>query len=88
MSSGSLQWDVPSSYISDFDLYPEDLDQDEVPYLEEAPAPPREYVPIAAPLAPLYASERPKNKRRRSSKKVIKFAKPMTPIAESPVAVE
>jgi hypothetical protein len=81
----NTNWDVPTSYITDEDLYPEDLDGEDVPYFEEAPAPPRDPVLEVAPLPPLYASARPKKQqRRRSSKKGIKFARPMTPIAESP----
>jgi len=83
---------VPSAYISDFDLFPEDLEDDcEVPYLDEAPAPPREYtMPVAMPLLPVYASTRPYDdgkKRRRSSKnKPRQMGKPMSPIAEMPTA--
>jgi hypothetical protein len=82
---------IPSAFISDFDLFPEDLEEDELPYLEEAPAPPREYsFPIAMPLLPVYASERPygeNKKRRRSSKnKTRQMGKPMSPIAEMPNA--
>jgi hypothetical protein len=82
--SYASQFDVPNSYISDFDLYPEDLeDENEVPRLEEAPAPPR---PAAAlPLAPLFATERPRNKKRRSSKKQARPPQVMTPISESPL---
>jgi hypothetical protein len=80
---------VPSSYISDEDLFPEDLDEfGEVPILLEPPAPPKEIAAVAMPLLPLYASEKPKNKRRRSSRKQPSAAKPMTPIAESPKAPE
>jgi hypothetical protein len=83
--SYSSQLDVPNSYISDFDLFPEDLeDESEVPRLEEAPAPPRPAPSF--PLAPLFASERPRNKKRRSSRKQTRPAQAMTPIAESPLA--
>jgi hypothetical protein len=86
-SYNNNQYDVPNSYISDFDLFPEDLeDENLMPILEEAPAPPRD-VP-AMPLMPLFASERPRNKKRRSSRKQSKLPKTMTPIAESPLAPE
>jgi hypothetical protein len=83
---------IPSAYISDFDLFEEELDEDcEVPYLDEAPAPPREYkFPIAMPLLPVYASQRPycdnKKKRRSSKNKSRPMGKPMSPIAEIPNA--
>lgn len=81
---------LPSSYISDADLIPEELDDDLMgPYLKEAPAPPRDYaMPQVQPLLPLYASEKPQKKRRSSSKKQRRVSKPMTPIAESPRAPE
>ncbi|KAF2869893.1 hypothetical protein BDV95DRAFT_497151 [Massariosphaeria phaeospora] len=82
----------PSSFISDADLFGEDLSDDcTTPILEEAPAPPR--VPPMAQafpiLPPLYASEKPKKQRRRSSdRKPRRASKPMSPISESPEAVE
>jgi hypothetical protein len=76
--------DVPSAYISDFDLFPEDLEDDSVvPVLEEPPAPPR--AAPAMPLLPLFAAERPKSKKRRSSRKSTKLPIAMTPILESPL---
>jgi hypothetical protein len=69
------------------DLFLDDLaDEDAVPFLEEAPAPPRMYPAVAMPmpLLPLHAPEKSK-KRRRSSKKA-RAMKQMTPIAESPLA--
>jgi len=84
VSAYSNHYDVPNSYISDFDLFPEDLeDGNAIPVLDEAPAPPRD-VP-AMPLLPLFASERPRNKKRRSSRKTSELPKAMTPIAESPL---
>jgi hypothetical protein len=78
---------VPSSYISDFDLFPEDLEDGEEPILEEAPALPR--VAQAMPLLPLFASQRPRNKKRSCSKRqLVKLPGAMTPIAESPIASE
>ncbi|KAF2003260.1 hypothetical protein P154DRAFT_520211, partial [Amniculicola lignicola CBS 123094] len=80
---------APSSYISDEDLFGDEFD---TPYLQEAPAPPRER-PIgqACPiLPPLYAPEKPKKqeqRRRSSGRKQRRSSKPMTPIAESPCAV-
>jgi len=58
------------------------------PLLQEAPAPPRQ-PPMAQAfpvLPPLYA-EKPK-KRRTSSRKQRRTSKPMSPISESPEAVE
>lgn len=81
--SGSYRNNTPSSYISDADLFPDDL-LDSAPILEEAPAPPRVPPmpePVQMPLLPLYASPK---KRRSSSKKQRRPSKPMTPIAESP----
>lgn len=87
---------TPSSYISDADLFGEDLDDELLlcggPYLTEAPAPPR--VPPMAQafpiLPPLYAPKKSKSERRRSSsgRKQRRTSKPMTPIAESPEQVE
>jgi len=86
LSTYSNHYDVPNSYISDFDLFPEDLeDENAIPILEEAPAPPRD---VAMPLLPLFATERPRNKKRRSSRKQTKLPKAMTPIAESPLTPE
>jgi len=82
---------APSSFISDADLFPDDLldGEADVPLLEEAPAPPREIpLPVAMPLLPLYAPEKPKKQRRRSSNKKRRSSKPMTPIAESPEVPE
>ncbi|KAK8156262.1 hypothetical protein BKA80DRAFT_256929 [Phyllosticta citrichinensis] len=82
-STGSYRNNTPSSYISDADLFPDDL-LDSAPILEKAPAPPRMPPmpePAQMPLLPLYASPK---KRRSSSKKQRRPSKPMTPIAESP----
>jgi hypothetical protein len=85
-SSYSSQNSAPTSYLSDFELFPEDLeDETAVPHLDEAPAPPRA-VPMSSavlPLLPLYAA--PEKKRRRRSSRKLRPAKPMTPIAESPI---
>lgn len=85
---------APSAFISDEDLFPEDIaasgSASSASYLlSEAPAPPRD-IPVAQPmpLAPLYASDRPKTKRRRSSRKQSRSSKPMTPITESPEVSE
>jgi hypothetical protein len=74
---------VPNSFISDWDLFPEDLlDESEVPLLDEAPPPPR--IPtMPIPLLPLYAPVRPKT-RRRSSRKSSKQVAALAPIAELP----
>ncbi|KAF1834228.1 hypothetical protein BDW02DRAFT_344544 [Decorospora gaudefroyi] len=83
---------APSSYISDADLFGEDVDDECACYfLDEAPAPPR--VPPMAQafpiLPPLYAPKKPKSERRRSSgRKQRRTSKPMTPISESPEQVE
>jgi hypothetical protein len=76
---------VPSSFISDWDLFPEDLlDESDVPLLDEAPPPPR--VPtMPLPLLPLYAPVRPKT-RRRSSRRSSKQVAALAPIAELPAA--
>lgn len=80
---------TPSSYISDADLFGEDFDDDfSCPYLQEAPAPPRQ-PPVAQAfpiLPPLYAAEKPKKQQRRrsSGRKPRRSSKPMTPISESP----
>ncbi|EOD47085.1 hypothetical protein GTA08_BOTSDO05449 [Neofusicoccum parvum] len=81
--SGAYRNNTPSSYISDEDLFGDDL-LGGAPLLEEAPAPPR--VPqmpqqVAQPLLPLYATPK---KRRASSKKQRRPSKPMSPISESP----
>ncbi|EKG19185.1 hypothetical protein MPH_03555 [Macrophomina phaseolina MS6] len=81
--SGLYRNNTPSSYISDEDLFGEDL-FGATPLLEEAPAPPR--MPpmpeqVAQPLLPLYAT--PKKSRRSSSKKQRRPSK-LAPIAESP----
>ncbi|KAF2189469.1 hypothetical protein K469DRAFT_40725 [Zopfia rhizophila CBS 207.26] len=92
-SGNSLEYrSTPSSFISDADLFGDNLDDEECsPFLQEAPAPPRQ-PPMAQAfpiLPPLYASEKPKKQRRRSSgRKQRRPSKPMTPIAESPEAVE
>lgn len=86
-STGSSFNNIPSAHISDLDLFLDDLpDENAIPFLEEAPAPPRMYTAAIAmpmPLLPLHAPEKSK-KRRRSSKKVRPM-KQMTPIAESPL---
>ncbi|PVH98804.1 hypothetical protein DM02DRAFT_30346 [Periconia macrospinosa] len=79
----------PSSFISDADLFGDDLDDG---YLLEAPAPPRQ--PTAAQalpfLPPMYATAKPKKpqqqRRRSSGRKQRRSSKPMTPISESPEA--
>ncbi|KAF4306650.1 hypothetical protein GTA08_BOTSDO05449 [Botryosphaeria dothidea] len=81
--SGMYRNNTPSSYISDEDLFGEDL-FGATPLLEEAPAPPRMPPmpePVAQPLLPLYAT--PKKSRRASSKKQRRPSK-LAPIAESP----
>ncbi|KAF2728483.1 hypothetical protein EJ04DRAFT_538372 [Polyplosphaeria fusca] len=84
-TASSLEYtNTPSSFITDADLFGCDFD-DEVPFLEEAPAPPQ--VPPMAQafpiLPPIYAPEKPKKQRRRSSgRKQRRPSKPMTPIAE------
>lgn len=84
LSYNNNHFDIPNAYISDFDLFPDDLEDDStVPVLEEAPAPPR--AAVAMPLLPLFATERPR-KKRSSSRKQSKLQKAMTPIAESPLA--
>ncbi|KZM21685.1 uncharacterized protein EKO05_0001687 [Ascochyta rabiei] len=87
----SLEYRNPSSYISDEDLFGEDLDDEySCPILKKAPAPPR--VPPMAQafpvLPPLYASKKAKTQRRRSSGKQRRTSTPMTPISESPEQVE
>jgi hypothetical protein len=87
---------TPSSFISDADLFGDDLDDDLAsPYLQEAPAPPRQ-PPMAQAfpfLPPMYAVEKPKKqqqqqqqRRRSSGRKQRRSSKPMTPISESPEA--
>ncbi|KAF2401538.1 hypothetical protein EJ06DRAFT_537535 [Trichodelitschia bisporula] len=89
---------APSAFISDADLFPDELLDESFagPLLREAPAPPRA-IPLAAlPLAPLYAQAKPKKQRpagqaqepkqRRGSRKARRTSKPMTPISESPEA--
>jgi hypothetical protein len=83
---------TPSSFISDADLFGDDLDDDDsCRYLTEAPAPPRQ-PPMAQAfpvLPPLYAQKKPKGERRRSSgKKQRRTSKPMSVISESPEQVE
>ncbi|KAF2691035.1 hypothetical protein K458DRAFT_382614 [Lentithecium fluviatile CBS 122367] len=86
---------TPSSFISDADLFGDDLDDEFAspygPYLQEAPAPPRQ-PPMAQAfpfLPPMYAAEKPKKqqqRRRSSGRKQRRPSKPMTPISESPEA--
>ncbi|CAI6245233.1 unnamed protein product [Periconia digitata] len=80
----------PSSFISDADLFGDDLDD-----LLEAPAPPRQpTMSQALPfLPPMYATAKPKKsqqpqqqRRRSSGRKQRRSSKPMTPISESPEA--
>ncbi|KAE9986968.1 hypothetical protein EG328_004100 [Venturia inaequalis] len=77
---------APSAFISDADLFLDDLLDGEAPFLHEAPALPRD-IPLPAtaiPLQPLFAQPKLKKRsRRRSSAKKIR-SKPMLPIAESP----
>ncbi|KAF2120699.1 hypothetical protein BDV96DRAFT_641360 [Lophiotrema nucula] len=86
-TGSSLEYrSTPSSFISDADLFGGDFDDDlATPFLEEAPAPPRQ-PPMAQAfpiLPPLYAPEKPKKQRRRSSgRKQRRPSKPMTPIEE------
>ena len=79
---------TPSSFISDEDLFGDDIEDC---ILHEAPAPPRQ-PPMAQAfplLPPLYAAEKPKKQRRRSSgRKQRRPSKPMSVISESPEAVE
>ncbi|KAK3203966.1 hypothetical protein GRF29_106g1215993 [Pseudopithomyces chartarum] len=93
-TGSSLEYrSTPSSYISDADLFGDDLDDEfSSPYLQEAPAPPRQ-PPMAQAfpiLPPLYATEKPKKqqqqRRRSSGRKSRRSSKPMTPISESPEA--
>ncbi|KAF2264494.1 hypothetical protein CC78DRAFT_228055 [Lojkania enalia] len=92
-TGSSLEYrSTPSSFISDADLFGGDFDEDDCPYLQEAPAPPRQ-PPMAQAfpiLPPLYAPEKSKKQQRRrsSGRKQRRPSKPMTPIAESPEAVE
>ncbi|KAF2131637.1 hypothetical protein P153DRAFT_394952 [Dothidotthia symphoricarpi CBS 119687] len=82
----------PSSFLSDADLFGEDFDDElAIPFLQEAPAPPRQpTVSQAFPvLPPLYSEKKSKSERRRSSgRKQRRASKPMTPISESPEQVE
>ncbi|TKA63897.1 hypothetical protein B0A49_11540 [Cryomyces minteri] len=83
----SMRGSGPSAFISDEDLFLDDLlDEDEVkhaPYLREAPAPPRPAPAVTVRcLLPLVASVKPK-KPRSNSKTHRRPSKPMTPIAES-----
>ncbi|KAF2463321.1 uncharacterized protein BDR25DRAFT_113849 [Lindgomyces ingoldianus] len=92
-TGNSLEYrSTPSSFISDEDLFGDNFDDEySSPFLQEAPAPPRQ-PPMAQAfpiLPPLYAPEKPKKQRRRSSgRKQRRPSKPMTPISESPEAVE
>ncbi|KAF2813340.1 uncharacterized protein BDZ99DRAFT_474016 [Mytilinidion resinicola] len=93
-SLNAFHTSAPSAFISDSDLFGDDVDDESglitPPLLHEAPAPPRQ-LPLgqAFPLLPLYASEKPKSKRRRSSgRKQRRPSKPMTPISESPETPE
>jgi len=81
---------APNSFISDEDLFFDDLLDGQTPFLSEAPAPPRDvFAPVAVPLLPLFAPEKPKKQqRRRSSGKKRRSSKPMTPISESPEVPE
>ncbi|KAH7130680.1 hypothetical protein B0J11DRAFT_258882 [Dendryphion nanum] len=87
---------TPSSFISDADLFG-DLCDDEysTPFLQEAPAPPRQ-PPMAQAfpiLPPIYAAEKKQKqpqqpqqqqqRRRSSGRKQRRSSKPMSPIAES-----
>ncbi|KAF2842230.1 hypothetical protein M501DRAFT_998485, partial [Patellaria atrata CBS 101060] len=88
-SLGSFRSTAPSAFISDADLFTDDLladlDINSVPVLQEAPAMPRQpRQPVAMPLLPLYASEKSKKSRRKSSRKQRRPSKPMPPISESP----
>ncbi|KAF2239015.1 hypothetical protein EV356DRAFT_528898 [Viridothelium virens] len=84
----SFTGSATSSFISDEDLFPEDLDSSEVDvksatFLHEAPAPPRvpPFPSVAVIARP--APEKPK-KRRRSSAKPKRPSKPMKTITETP----
>lgn len=82
---------TPSSFISDEDLFPEELLDGASPILLEAPAPPRDIPFLSAmpmPLAPLYASEKKKSKRRTSKTKKRPSSNKLTPISESPEVSE
>ncbi|KAF2428653.1 hypothetical protein EJ08DRAFT_322858 [Tothia fuscella] len=91
-SSSPFHSFAPSAFISDADLFPDELLDGAAcgPFLNEAPAPPRDVqLPNVMPLRPLYAQEKPKKQtRRRSSNKKRRPSKPMTPISESPEAPE
>jgi hypothetical protein len=81
---------TPNAFISDEDLFPENLLDGASPMLQEAPAPPRELplpVTMPMPLAPLYASEKKKSKRRSSKTKKPRSNK-LTTISESPEVSE
>ncbi|KAF2636977.1 hypothetical protein P280DRAFT_134936 [Massarina eburnea CBS 473.64] len=94
-TGSSLEYrSTPSSFISDADLFGDDIDDFAAAtscYLSEAPAPPRQ-PPMGQQsfLAPIYASEKPKKqqqqRRRSSGRKQRTSSKPMTPISESPEA--
>ncbi|TLD34483.1 hypothetical protein E2P81_ATG04648 [Venturia nashicola] len=79
---------TPSAFISDEDLFLDELLDGEAPFLHEAPAPPRNipYPSVTMPLQPLYAQPKSKkdSRRRSSAKKTRRPSKPMSPIAESP----
>jgi hypothetical protein len=91
-TGSSLEYrSTPSSFISDADLFGDDLDDEfACPYLQEAPAPPRQPPTTQALpfLPPMYAAEKPKKQQRRrsSGRKQRRPSKPMTPISESPEA--
>lgn len=92
LCSGSFRTSAPSAFISDEDLFPEDLLDGDAVFLSEAPAPPRDerfVQAFPAPLLPLYAPEKPKKRRRSTrSSKPRRPSKPMTPIIESPETPE
>ncbi|KAF1982965.1 hypothetical protein K402DRAFT_185107 [Aulographum hederae CBS 113979] len=77
---------APSAFISDADLF--DVDDEDEPYLHQAPPPPRQ-IPMPTtvqPLPPLYAKNKSSSKRRQTQSKPKRrsTSKPMTPISESP----
>lgn len=83
----------PSSYISDADLFGGDDFEDaayQVPYLNQAPSPPRQYAmpPAQVALAPLYAQAKAEKKKSKLARKSSNRTKPMTPIIESPSTPE
>lgn len=103
-TGSSLEYrSTPSSFISDADLFGDDCDDEfSTPFLQHAPAPPRQ-PPMAQAfpiLPPIYATEKKQkqqsqtaqssqqHRRRSSARKQRRSSKPMSPIAESVEASE